>query len=172
MKKIIVFSILICAIAFMPSCKKKSKPGSASFTSEFDFTVDVAAQPDISTRDTTISVTSEISVDDDRLDNCDRASLKSFYLEIKAPANQTFDFCREAHLLLSAPGLPEIDVISAVNINPNAKRIDFTVNSTDLVQYVRQNSFTVKVRVVCMKGFSQPIKLYGNMVFNATGKFE
>lgn len=170
MKKLIVLSVIICALAFI-SCKK-NKPGNASFTSDFNFNTVIAAQPDISASDTTISATSEISIDDDRLDNCDRASLRSFYIEIKEPSNQTFDFCREAHLLLSAPGISEVDVVSAVNINPNSKRIDFTVNSTDLVQFLRQNSMTVKVRVVCMKGFSQPIKLYGNMVFNVQGKLK
>jgi len=170
MKNAAIFIGILCALS-VTSCKKNN-PGNASFTSQFDFTVDVAAQPNISTRDTTISVTSEISIDDDRLNDCDKASLKSFYVEIKEPSNQTFDFCREAHLLLSAPGIPEVDVISAVNINPSSRRIDFTVNNIELVQFLRQKSMTAKVRVVCMKGFNQSIKIYGNMVFNVQGKLK
>ncbi len=168
--KHLLFLTVICAMTLL-SCKK-NKPGNASFTSQFDFTATIPAQPNQPSMDTTIMVSSDITIDDDRLDNCDRASLKSFYLEIREPAGQTFDFCKEVHLLLSAPAIPEVDVVSAVNINPNATRIDFTVNSIDLVQFLRQNSMTAKVRIVLTKGFPQPIKLYGNMVFNVQGQLK
>ncbi|MES2678789.1 MAG: hypothetical protein V4635_02845 [Bacteroidota bacterium] len=171
MKNLIIYISILCAVFFL-ACKKDNKPGNASFTSEFDFLVDVPAQPNISTKDTTIAVTSEISINDSRLEDCDKASLKSFYIEIREPASQTFDFCREAHLLLSAPGIPEVDLISAVNINPSSRRIDFNVNSIELIQFLHQKSFTAKVRVVCMKGFTNPIKLYGNIVFNVQGKLK
>jgi hypothetical protein len=170
MKHLFFFTTIICTMAIM-SCKK-NKPGNASFTSQFDFTTTIPAQPNQPSTDTTIMVTSDISIDDDRLDNCDRASLKSFYIEIKEPSNQTFDFCKEVHLLLSAPAIPEVDVVSAVNINPSSRRIDFAVNSIDLVQFLHQKSMTAKVRIVLTKGFSQPIKLYGNMVFNVQGQLK
>jgi hypothetical protein len=172
MKQLIILCSILCTLVFS-SCKKHhNKPGNASFTSAFDFTTTIPAQPNLTSTDTTVAVTSEISIDDDRLDNCDRASLKSFYIEIKEPSEQTFDFCREAHLLLSAPGIPETDVVFATNIKPSSRRIDFTVSNIELIQFLRQNSMTAKVKIVITKGFPQPIKLYGNIVFNAQGKLD
>jgi hypothetical protein len=171
MKRIIILNSILCAVLFLTACKK-NKPGNASFTSQFDFTTEIPAQPNLVSQDTTIAVTSEISINDSRLENCDKASLKSFYIEIREPAGQTFDFCKEAHLLLSAPGIPETDVVFATNINPSARRIDFTVNSIELVQFLRKKSMTAKVRIVLTKGFNNPIKLYGNMVFNVQTKLD
>ncbi len=166
-------TILTCILSvFLCMSCKKNKPGNASFTSQFDFTTTIPAQPDLTSTDTTIIVSSEISIDDDRLDNCDKASLKSFYIEIQEPSTQTFDFCKEVHLLLSAPTIPETDVVFKTNISSSARRIDFTVNNIELVQFLRQSSMTAKVKIVLTKGFTQPIKLYGNMVFNVQGKLE
>jgi len=170
MRHIFFYTAVICLMTVMSCKKNENKPGNASFTSQLDFTTTIAAQPDLPPTDTTIAASADISINDSRLNNCDRASLKSFYIEIKEPSNQTFDFCKEVHLLLSAPGIPETDVISAVNISSTARRIDFTVSDMDLVQFVRKNTMTAKLRIVLVKGFTQPIKVYGNMVFNVQEK--
>lgn len=170
MKRIFFFATIICILSVM-SCKKNdNKPGNASVTSQLEFTTTIQAQPDLPKIDTTIEASAEITINDNRLNNCDKASLKSFYIEIKEPSNQTFDFCKEVHLWLSAPGVPETDIISATNISSSARRIDFTVNSMDLVQFVRKTTMTAKLRIVLVKGFTQPIKVYGNMVFNVQEK--
>ncbi len=166
MNRIIIFSLIICAIS-LASCKKNT-PGSASFTSEFAYTSEIPTTA--VTSDTTINVSSEISITDARLENCEKASLKSFYVQIDAPAGKTFDFCKEAHLWLSAPGIPEIDVISVSNISSTATRIDFTVNSTELVQFLKKPSMTAKLKVVLTKSCSTPTKISGKMVFNVQGK--
>jgi hypothetical protein len=166
MKQIIIFCCILCTLLFT-SCKK-NKPGNASFTSGFDFTTTIPAM-NINI-DTTIVVSSDISITDDRLQNCDRASLRSLYIEIVEPSGQTFDFCNEVHFWLSAPGIPETDVVSITNINPSTIRIDFNVNSMDLAQFVRQSSMTARVKIRVKKGFANPIKIKGNIVFNVQAK--
>lgn len=165
MKHVFFLTLVTCALT-LASCKK-NKPGNVSFTSAYDFTVTIPAQPEVPVIGTTLAVSSEININDDRLNNCDRASLRSFYIEIVDPDDQTFDFGQEIRLSLSAPGLPDMDVVSAANINPNARRIDFTVNDTDLAQYLRNDAMTVRLKVALRKGTSRAVKVYGNMVFNA-----
>ena len=164
--------VFVMFAMFFFSCKKEDQPGNVSFTSKYDFTVALPQQASLPVADTTIEASADITINDVRIEKCKAASLKSFYIEIKNPSTQTFEFCKEVHLWLSAPGVAETDVISAVNISPSAKRIDFTVSSIDLAQFLRKNVTTVKVKVVLSKGFIQPITLYGNMMFNVQGNID
>lgn len=167
MKKIFLLTAAI-AIVTVISCKK-NKPGTVSFTSQLDFTTTIPAQPDLPAIDTPITVSTEVSIQDDRLRHCDRASLKNFYVEIKEPNGQTFNFCKEIGLTLSAQGIGEASIASATNINPSTTRIDFVVSDVDIAQFVHQNSMTVKLKIALGKGFSQPVKIYGNLMFNVQG---
>ncbi len=162
MNRILFLAMLSCAV--LNSC---NKAGNVSFTSAYDFTATIPAQPTVPAFDTAIAVSSEININDERLKKCDRASLRSLYLEITEPDGQTFDFSREVRLALIAPGLPEIDVVSASHINPNAKRIDFEVSDKNLAQYIHDNSITIRIKIVLLKGTSNAVRMYGKMVFNA-----
>lgn len=162
--------LLVAVISIMAviSCKK-NKPGTISFTSQLDFTTTIPAHPELPIFDTAITVSTQISIQDERLKHCDRATLKGFYIEIQEPQGQTFDFCKEIHLFLSAPGAGEAEIASAANIDPGARRVDFAVTDRDIAQFVHQDPMNVKLRIALGKGVAQPVKVYGNLKFNVQG---
>lgn len=167
MKRIFLATAVISVISVITviSCNK-NKPGTVSFTSLLDFTTTIPAQPELPLIDTPVTVSTDISIKDKRLNNCDRASLRSFYIEIQAPKGQTFDFCKEVRLSLSASGAGEAEIASAANINPNATRVDFVVSDNDMARFVHQSSMTVKLRITLGRGIKQPVTVYGNLKFN------
>ena len=168
MKRIFLFTAVMCIMAVI-SCKK-NKLGTVSFTAQLDFTTTIPAQPELPLLDTPVTVSADIPIQDKRLRHSEKASLKDFYVEIQAPSGQTFDFCREVHLFLSAPGVAETEIAFAENIDPNSTRIDFAVSHADMVQFIHQNSMTVKLKIRLGKSLSRPTTVYGNLMFNVQGR--
>jgi hypothetical protein len=155
------FLVLVVWVLTNLSCKKKS----ITFPLPYDFDVMIPATPVIPPNDPTITVPYDITINDSRLDHIQSATLSSFYLQITDPAGKTFNWCKEIHLMLSADSIPEIEVATALNIDSNATRVDFTVTKADLSSMLAKKKITTKIKLVLVQGFAQQLKIHGSMNF-------
>jgi hypothetical protein len=165
MKRLFVFASLLWLLTNI-SCKKKNNSSpNATFDTEYNFDVTIPAQTTIPPIDTTIIVHADIDLNDSRLDQCESATLNAFNVTITSPSSQTFDFCNEIRLIVSADGVPETEVLVAANVNPSANRIDFTVNSINLAAFLKKQHITAKLRVKLTQKTLPEVRCHGNLNF-------
>ncbi len=169
MKKLFVFTAILGALIASSCNKSGTTSATITVSPVYDFNCTVPAQVHIPNIDTTIMVSANIDITDSRLEQCQVANLQSFFIEITTP-NQTFNWCKEAHLFLSAEGLSESEVVSVANVSAAATRIDFTVSNINLAELLKRKMIVVKAKLVLREAFLNDIQFHGNIHFKATVK--
>ncbi len=146
MKKI---ALVFIFIALLFSCKKIDKltqfdmDYDSSVTVESTFGVNIPFNiytPDIST-----SSESTFESNDTRKDLIESINLKSMTMTISDPSGDDFSFLKSIEIYISADGLSDIKIASKDNIPDNTTELKLDVSNTDLKEYIKKDSFKLKI---------------------------
>lgn len=110
--------------------------------------------PDVQTNSS-----AEFEKNDSRVEYVKEIKLNEFRLQIESPNNQTFDFLKEIEIFIASDGLEEVRLASKFDINSNATALDLDCETTDFSEYLKKESFKLKVRTVLRKTINQDIKV-------------
>jgi hypothetical protein len=146
------FLIILLSIS-INSCKKVDK-----FTQfNIDYTVNLAFNSGvpinvpidilIPPKETNSSATFEAN--DTRKDKIEQINLTKMYLQITSPPNEDFSFLDEVEIYIKANGLSEISLAFKKDIsNSTGNYLELTVNGNDFKEYIKKDSFEIRVRAV------------------------
>ncbi len=148
LKKFIPIAIALYSLYFV-SCKDElDKLTQFTISQQSEFSV-----PSTTVVDIPLSVpTPEVSVDsqqefennNSRRDLIENARLRKLVLSIKSPDTGNFDFLNEIEIYIEADGLDRV-LIASLDAIPETqlKTIELDVASTELVSYLRKDSYTL-----------------------------
>jgi hypothetical protein len=104
-------------------------------------------------------------------DHVKEIHLKTVKLTITSPADQKFDFLKNAQIFISASGLPKIQVASIDNIDPSTvgNSIDLVCSGQDLKEYLKKPTFTISETVTTSKETSSTINIRADVTFFVQG---
>jgi len=97
---------------------------------------------------TVIQSTLQKSMDDNNVTFADIESVKLTGAEVEMvnPGTQNFNAINKAYALMSASGLAETQVAYIDPVPSNVTKISLSSDGADLVNYLKQNSFTFRLR--------------------------
>ena len=150
MKRIILFILISISIN---SCKKVDE-----FTQfNIDYTVNlafnsslpIAVPVDISIPPQETNSSTTFESNDTRKDKIEQINLTKMYLQITSPPSEDFSFLDEVEIFIKANGLSEISLAFKKDIsNSIGNYLELTVNGNDFKEYIKKDSFEIRVRAV------------------------
>ena len=125
---------------------------------------------DIFTPDITTNSESQFSANDTRKDKVEEVYLLQLDLSITAPAGANFDFLKNIYLYINADGLAEQRIAYKENISDGSTVIQMEVESTNLADYIKKESFGLRVETVTDKVLSQDVDIHADMQFQVKAR--
>jgi hypothetical protein len=169
MKTFLAYTAVFLAL-LSASCSKKTFVFHTHYDLDFKIPAVTTSVPPVNAV-VPISLESEITNNDSRVDLIEKATLESFYIDLTEPKNRTFSWCEEIHMYLIAEGVPETEIAYALHIDPLATHIDLTPTGANLAAYLKQKTYKVKVTVMVREVFNEEMRVTGRMNFRIESRF-
>ena len=154
-RKIKIYSLIIFVL-IPSSCKKVDKL--TQFTMPYDASVTIKSTTginlpfDLLTPDITTNSESTFSLNNTRADLVQQIKLTKLTLTVSSPANGDFSFLKSIAIYISAGGQSETKVAWYDNVPASpGKTIELQTTDTDLKDYIKQDSFTLRLSTVTDK---------------------
>lgn len=169
MKRLLLFSLLLLTVS---GCKKKLTQFYVDYHSEavVPATVSTFFPFSVNTPEMETNSTYEFESNDTRKDHIRSIYVKQLDLTITQPSGETFSFVNSIELFISAPGISEAKIASLAAIPENVgNTLSLTPTNTDLQEYIKADSFTLRLRVVSDETIPQDvhIDIYSNFLVDA-----
>lgn len=150
------FNLLLAAITsvvLVSSCDKVKDKAKVDITFDLNlpsaklYVDTISAFGNVTLDSTVIQSTLQKSMDDNNVTFADIESVKlnSAEVEMVNPGMQNFNIINKAYALMSATGLPETQVAFIDPVPSNVTKLSLSSDGADLVNYLKQNSFTFKL---------------------------
>lgn len=154
----------ITSLFFLGSCKKIDKL--TQFTIPYDESVTIKSTTgiglpfDILTPDISTNSESTFALNNTRADLVQQIKLTKLTLTITSPSGGDFSFLKSIAIYISASGQPETKVAwnDSIPANPG-KTIELQTTDTDLKNYIKQSSFTLRLNTVTDKLLTSDYKI-------------
>jgi len=143
-------TFVLVSLLLIFSCKKVDKL--TQFDMNYDSSVIVESTfgmnvPfNIYTPNITTNSESTFESNDTRKDLIESINLKTLTMTISNPEGDDFSFLKSIEIYISADGLSDIMVAWKDNISDNDTELNFETSSADLKDYVKKDSFKLKVK--------------------------
>jgi len=151
MKKIILYTLIITAFGF--GCKKISEL--TQFNMNYDESTVIPASSQISfpfniyTPSIESNSESSFSVNNTSKDLIEKINLSVLTLTITSPEDGNFNFLNSITIYISADGLDEIKMAWNTDIPDGVgNTITLTTTTADLKEYIKKDSFTLRMNTV------------------------
>lgn len=116
---------------------------------------------------------SKFESNDTRKDLIEEIILTDLTLTINSPQNGNFDFLESIFIYINADGLDELEVASKQNIQDGSgKTLTLTTSNEDLQAFIKQDSFTLRVRTVTDQTMNQNHEINVQTVFAVDAKLK
>jgi len=161
-KQVLIYSIVLLYLLVISGCKKNSL---ISFNIQLNqqFTIQstnpIQLPFSIFVPDVQTNSSAEFEKNDSRVEYVKEIKLNEFRLFIESPIDQTFDFLKEIENFIASDGLDEVRLASKFEINSNASSLDLDCETTDFSEYLKKESFKLRVRTILRKTINKDIKL-------------
>ncbi len=169
-----LFVVIMLAVAFA-GCRKADRL--TQFYLDYDTKVVLQSGSAINlpislfTSDVETNSESEFAVHDTRKDKIQEIRLTSLVMAITSPSGQEFDFLKDVEIFLDADGLSETLIAHRYNIgNAVGATLTLDTENHDLKEYIKKDSFTLRVRVVTDESPVHDIEMNVNSVFFVDAK--
>ncbi len=96
--------------------------------------------------------------------------LKDMVLSIKSPSGEDFSFLKSLTIYIEAEGLEEQAIASAEDISNDATTVQMTTSKVDIQQYVKADSFKLRVESTTDETITQDYELEVYSVFTVNAK--
>jgi hypothetical protein len=107
---------------------------------------------------------------DTRADKITSIRLEQLVLELQKPENEDFSFLEEMQLFISTKELPELLLAEKKNIQNNTRSLRLDTSKEDFKEYIKSGEYTLRVRTVIKRTFSNKMDLSANIIFKASAK--
>jgi hypothetical protein len=170
-----IFSVLIMCVLFI-SCKKQFE-GFTKFTISYSEEATISSSTgvnlpfNINTPPTETNSKQEFKNEKTRKDLIKEIFIENISIEIKNPSSADFSFLEEVTIYIKADGLDEKSVAwkkPVVNTGSNILKLDVT--SHDLQEYIKMDSFTLRINAITDELLTQDHTLNISTKFNISAK--
>lgn len=97
------------------------------------------------------------------------AKLDKLTMTITSPDNVNFDFLNEIKLYINADGLDEMLIASKTDIPDTEDNIiELETTDTDIAEYIKKDSYSIRIDAITDKLITQEINITADMVFKVT----
>lgn len=110
---------------------------------------------DVLTPDTETNSESTFESNDTRKDLIEEIKLTALQLDITSPGDADFSFLESIEVYISAEGLDEIKIASKVEVPETGSTLDLEVSDTDLKEYIKKDSYSLRLNTVTDEAMSQ-----------------
>ena len=151
-------SLLVLAVV-LSNCDKIDEL--TKFNIEYDTHVTIPSSTginlpfDVLTPDTETNSESRFESNDTRKDLIEEIRLTQLELIITSPSNADFSFLESIEVFISADGLDEIRIASKFNVPEDSATLDLDVSDTDLKEYIKKDSYSLRLNTVTDEAISQ-----------------
>lgn len=105
------------------------------------------------------NASAKFEANDTRKDRIEEINLAKIYLQITDPQNQDCTFLDEVEVYINGDGLNEISLAKKQNIpNSIGNYLELNVSGSDFKEYIKKDTFTLRVRVVRDKQIFQDVE--------------
>lgn len=104
-------------------------------------------------------------------DLIDKINVKKMVLEIKSPDNSDFSFLKDIMLSIAAENLDDLEIAWKKDINDNVGSvIDLEVTDKDIKEYIKKDSYKIKVSATTDKTIAEDHVISVNSTFTVDAK--
>jgi hypothetical protein len=162
--------IVLFAIFSLMGCKKVHLT-TFNITNSTEFVVPSATPIGIFSLPVQTSSQNSFSSQGTDASHLQEVSLDKLSLTITSPTNQTFDFLDKVHIYISATGQTEQEIAYLDPIPHNgAVAIDLTTTGIALVEYIKQNTYSLRISTTTNRLLTQDVKIKADMTFKVKAK--
>lgn len=159
-----LFSLVLLLSILGLSCKKEGKTTTFDLSFNSQATISPTAPVNLPFEFFTPPVTTNAESEFEGR-NSNLTLIKSVYLNtlkttITSPDNKSFSFLKEVYLYIQADGMDEKLIASQTNISDDVGSVlDLKPTSENLKDYIRQKTFTIKLKAVTDETLTSEVKL-------------
>jgi hypothetical protein len=125
---------------------------------------------DVSTPDMETNSESEFEVNDTRKDLIEEILLKEITLTLTFPEMSDFSFLESIEVYINAEDLEEVLIASKTVVDETASVLELDLTDTDLQDYIKKDSFTLRMNTVTDEAISQDHEIDVHSVFAVDAK--
>ncbi|SDM00806.1 hypothetical protein SAMN05421823_109261 [Catalinimonas alkaloidigena] len=115
---------------------------------------------DMMTPDVTTNSESEFKVNNTRKDLIEEIRLTSMKMQITSPSSADFSFMKSIHIYLDAEDLGETEIAYLDDIPASpGRQLTLETTSADVQEYIKRDSFTLRVEAVTRKIPAQDVDI-------------
>ena len=168
-------AILLLSALLITSCKTLDKLTTFELKYEESFTVPattvVNIPLDILTPDIATNSESTFSSNDTRKDLIEEINLTNLTLTVIDPAGKSLKFLKTIEIYISADGLSEVLIAEKQDIPETVgSTLDLDVTNADLAEYIKQDAYSLRVKVVTDEAITEAVEIRYNATFLVNAK--
>lgn len=163
-------SFVLCTIIFFSSCE--TLKDLTRFELDFNTSTTIPASTGINlpfnvfTPDIENNSESDFAANKTSKDLVEQVKLKTLKLTVQSPSNGDFGFLKSINVYLAADDLPEIKIAWKENVPTTAgKELELDVSDADMQDYIKKDSFKLKLNTVTRQMLGSDYKIDINTVF-------
>lgn len=165
----IISLLVVLSVAF--GCKKKLTQFYIDFNTPatIQSSIPINSPVNIYTPEQETNSTVVFEVNDTRKDLINLILLKDLEISITEPESQNFNFLKSVEVFINSDNFTERKVAYNENVPSNVKKINCEVLDVDLQDYIKEESFVIRIRTVTDQILTQDVKLdiYSNFFVDA-----
>lgn len=154
------FSSLLFSCLVLFSCKAIDKLTMFDVDYQTTFSVSsttlIDAPFSLFTPEVTTESESTFEENDTRKDLIESIKLKTIKLTLTSPEEGDFNFLREIHIYIESENTSEVEIAYLIDLeNTNSKIIELTTSNQELKDYIKDDSYTLRVKSITDETLSQ-----------------
>lgn len=124
---------------------------------------------DVVSPEVTTNAKSKFEANNTTKEHIEKVTLEDLDLSIISPSDQNFDFLKSVELYINADGLSELRIAHKNSVPEGQKEISLETVDNDLQEYIKSDSFTLRVKTVTDETFTEDvhINVYSNFFVDA-----
>lgn len=166
--------LAFCCILFSFGCNKERKGISFSMRYEEVFSIENGSPLQLPIRillpPTSTNSEATFAQNDTRAEKITSIRLENLDLHLMSPENEDFSFLESIELFISTSQLPELMLAERKNIQNNTRQLSLTCSKEDFKEYIKSESYTLRVKTVVKRTFSHKMDIGSALHFRVSAK--
>ncbi len=174
-RKVLTLTLITLLITLLAACSLFKKQVTFSFTdtvqATIPSTISINTPFNIPIPPVSTSATREFENKHTAPDLLQEVALTDLSMTITQPATEDFSFLKEIYIYIQKPdGSDEKLIASATNITSTAKTISLTCTQENLVPYLQESSYKLRLKVKAKEILTHDVDVAINLRFRVTAQ--
>jgi hypothetical protein len=157
------YILLFITLALFTSCSEEDQEVSFYIPTEIEYTIPSSSAINlpfnILTPEVETNAQAEFSSNNTRANLIKEVELSNLSFEILNPEGEDFSFLSSITVFIAAEGLPEVEVASSDNINPNTNKLVLQTTDLNLQDYLKKETYTMRINTITDEVLTQDHRL-------------